>query len=368
MDKSIQVSQKELLKAINLASFGLKNSSLSTNTSGLHIIFDSGGMRIEASDIVAGISIPIPAKMVGEGDFWINPTLFSEYVATLKSGDIYIKLNSSEKILIQSEGGVATIPAMAVENGTSLDKVPVGEVTNCKTSDFVNSLKWASTAVAIDESRPVLTGVLFRGKGESVRVVGSDGYRLSLSVMSFEKDGELDFLVPYKPLSGFMKEWQGMGEVVSIVNDREGGRIWIVGKDRTFYVRLIQGDFPDFTKILSSEAAYKIDIDAQGLYQSIKQVSLFARQSSNIALCDFEKNKATVRASGGGVGSVEAVVDVKYDEERLSLAFNYRYLLEYVKAVTGDNITILCNGPLTPVQFVDHSKKGFLHIIMPVRL
>jgi len=369
MKISIKIIQKLLLKAINLTSSGLKSSSIKPESSNIHFMLNSNKATIEASDIASGISIPLEAEVLGEGDFWVNPTIFSEYIATLGGEEVTISTTSSEKITIEAGNSRATIPTVKIEGGDLVGNGPKEEGVVFKTSDFVNSVKWASTAVAIDESRPVLTGVLFRSdKNKSIRVVGSDGYRLSLSVLFFDEDVKLDFLVPYKPLAGYLKEWEGIGENLSILFDKEGSRIWIKGADRLFYVRLIQGDFPDFTKILSSEAVFRAEFDSSDFHRAIKQISLFARQASNIALCDFEKKKIYIHTSGGVGGNAEATVETKYSGEKLSLAFNYRYLLEYMKMVTGETVSLVCSGPLAPVQFIDISKKDLLHIIMPVRV
>ncbi len=362
------VEQSKFLHAINIALSCVKGNVSNPVFSSLRLMWGEGQLKVEACDSVSGVVVWMEGEIVGQGELYINPQTLSEYISTLPGGMIELDFEERGKLLIQSGKSRATMSTVELSEYPVMEMPRENGAIKIGVVEFLFAIKWASIAVATDESRPVLAGVLMRYReGLGMQIVGSDGYRLSLSSVRLDKGMEDILLVPYKPLASLLRNWGGESDIL-ISYDKKGGRVWFIGSDRVFYIRLIQGDFPPFEKILPTGASVTVRLDKGDLAQAIKQVSLFARQSANIVQCEIQNKAIRFFTKEGVGGSAETSVDAIVEGDPLSVAFNYRYLMEYVKSAVGDEIVMACNGPLAPVQFSDNKSTTSLHIIMPVKI
>ncbi len=132
-------------------------------------------------------------------------------------------------------------------------------------------------------------------------------------------------------------------------------------------VRLLQGDYPPFEKIIPTTHTTRIEVGKEAFLQGVQQMAVFARQNANTVTMEVEKSlKLATQASYIGSGSTEA--EAKVEGEPMKVAFNYRYLRDYLAAVEDGLVTIILNGPLAPVKLLSAGATHFLHIIMPVKV
>jgi len=364
---NILTTQANLQKAITSVSQCIKGNVSNPLFSCAKLSLNKDGVRLDASDALSGISVDLEAKYEGEGEYFFNPNPIGEYLSALGAGDIALKIEGDEKVTISRGASKASFPLVQIKDYPTIDIVPPKETLSANWESLLNSVVWASLAVATDDSRPVLTGVLLKVGGEGVVVVGSDGYRLSLDKIEINGGLAKNILIPQKPLLSFLKDGRNSADIRFWLDER-GGKICFSGNGRFFYIRLIVGDFPDFTKILPTTSLTSVTIDRDDLAACVRQVSLFARQSANTIRCEVDSGRVRLFVKEGQGGYGEAVVDAKISGDPVSLAFNYRYLQEYIRALGAGEITMSCNGSLAPVQFVHSTKPGAIHIIMPVNI
>jgi DNA polymerase-3 subunit beta len=132
---------------------------------------------------------------------------------------------------------------------------------------------------------------------------------------------------------------------------------------------LIEGDFPDYQRILPKDARTKAEVDRESLIQAVKAAATFAKESANIVKMTLGPKQVRLSASAAQSGEGEVrLPQATITGEDTEIAFNYRFLLEALAAFEGERITIEASGGLAPAKFTDPKDPGFVHIIMPVRL
>ena len=138
--------------------------------------------------------------------------------------------------------------------------------------------------------------------------------------------------------------------------------------------RLIEAEFPNYEKIIPSDFSTRVVTDREEFQKAVKTCSVFAREAANIVKLSLEKGssskagKIVVSASAPSLGETSIDVEAVIEGEENEIAFNARYLLEFLGSVNPEKIIFEMTGPLTPGVFKLDDDKDFLHIIMPIRV
>jgi DNA polymerase-3 subunit beta len=139
-------------------------------------------------------------------------------------------------------------------------------------------------------------------------------------------------------------------------------------EDLELVSRLIEGDYPDYQRIIPESFSTKIHLDKDEFSQAIKIASVFARESANVVKLSVKSSSVDVSANATQIGQNKATVDARVEGEPLEIAFNYKFISDFLTSCKGKEIIIELNEPLTPGLFHDEVDPHFTHIIMPVRI
>ena len=132
--------------------------------------------------------------------------------------------------------------------------------------------------------------------------------------------------------------------------------------------RLIEAEFPNYQKIIPTDFSSRIVMDKEEFLSAVKTCSIFARESANIIKFSLNKKKLVVSASAPSVGETTIDVEAVLEGEENEIAFNGRYVLEFLSNTQGEKIIIEMSGPLNPGVFKIEGDPDYLHIIMPIRV
>ena len=138
--------------------------------------------------------------------------------------------------------------------------------------------------------------------------------------------------------------------------------------DTTLVGRLIEAEFPNYEKIIPQDSSTKTIFQREDLQRAIKAGYVFARQTAGIDKISIKKNKIIVSANAPSVGQNTIEVDAKTTGEENDIAFNARYLLDFLSNTTSEEISFEMTGPLNPGVFREQEDPSFLHLIMPIRV
>jgi len=161
----------------------------------------------------------------------------------------------------------------------------------------------------------------------------------------------------------------GEGEVDFQI--RTGENLVVFASGRTVLSsRVIEGSFPDFERIIPKDHKVEVNVDREEFVQAVKLASVFARESANIIKLKISKNAVVVSAESQKTGVQKTTLDAKVDGqgEKLEIAYNYRFLEDFLAGVEGEEVVMNFTNTASPGVFLDPADPGYLHLIMPVRL
>ena len=368
----IELLQENFVKALTVVSRSVSSKTSLPVLS--HILFSTtkDGFFLSATNLETGAKYNVPSKVEEPGDLSVPARVILEYVAMLPPEKM--KIFSVENQLVVSSGGFeAKIDGMSSAEFPKLPVFPTQPLLSFTKSDFVRAMSLVSFSAASDEGRPVLTGIKTTISGEGVVFAATDGYRLSVLKQKIEKklDAEVSMIIPSKSMVEASRVLSEAGEKENLgfaLTEEKNQAIFSAGNVE-LSTRLIEGAFPNFEKIIPSSFAVSSEIQTDGLLKAVRAASVFARDSANIIKLRFlEKGGVVVSANTPQVGSNTASVDSKNEGKETEIAFNSRFLLEFLANVGSGGIEFSTEGELNPGVFKIAGEKNYLHIIMPVRV
>lgn len=334
---------------------------------------DNGRLKLTATNLEIGINYWIGAKIEKEGKFTIPSKEITEFVSYLSPEKIEVSLNENNLLSINSskaESTFTTISADDFPDFPSIDQDNFFEIDAQLLTEAVSQIAFSS---ATEDSRPVLTSILCQFNEDNLVLVTTDGFRLSLknikltNPVKLKKDQNNLFLIPAKSLIEITKLAK-TSKKIKIGLTVDGHQIMFVLDDLELVSRLIDGDYPDYKRIIADSYSTKIFINRDEFSQAVKIASVFAKESANVIKFNIKNNNIEISANAPQIGQNKTTVDVRIEGNPLEIAFNYKFVSDFLNVCKGKEIIIELNESLSPGFFHDPSNPDFTHIIMPVRL
>jgi DNA polymerase-3 subunit beta len=266
-------------------------------------------------------------------------------------------------------------------NSSDFPKIPVSsgkeKTINISLKDFLEAISYVLFATSVDETRPVLTGVLFLWDKEGLTLVATDGFRLSrkrINVESQKVQKKVEsVIIPKLVLSELSRLGSEQEEVSFSLLTKEKQAVFATD-EVILSSRILEGEYPDFEKILPKSSSLKVLLDKEEFGRAVKLASVFARDAANVVKLKILKDSIKVSGESGQSGSQETKVDAKIEssgsnlESGFEIAFNYRFLEEFLHSVRGEEVKMEFTTPDKAGVFTDSGDKDYLHLIMPVKV
>lgn len=294
----------------------------------------------------------------------IEPKKILEFLSFLPSGDITLDIKERQ-MTIKMKKSKGNFPYMT---GSDFPFPPEVKGTQEKIDSkvFLSELPLVLFSASNDESRPVLTGINFVNSDSDMLIVATDGFRLS--ILKNKKLGDFpSMIVPADFLQEVVRYMKDEKEVTFSYSAEERMVYFAVGSNH-FYSRLIEGDYPPFERVIPPETKTTVTLDRIELQRSIKLVSVFARDFSNVIVCECKKDGITLRPKKEGNEENHAFLEGEFEGEEQTIAFNFKFVLDFLNNVEGKQIILEILRPDAPAVFKTETNAAFMHIIMPIRI
>lgn len=327
---------------------------------------------ISSTNLEISACVQVGAKVESEGEISIPAKVIADLISNLPKETIDLE-SDKEQLKITTAGFSSKVLGM---DSTDFPKVPnsINEKNAIAFSrnEIIESLNKVSFSTSTDETRPILTGVLFTLADKSLTMVATDGFRLSKKIISLKNyEGEKKTVVI--PKGVLAEAGRGVFDTDDIYFDLEetDKQVTFGIGDTILTSRLLEGEYPDFEKIIPKGSNIKISLDKDEFLRAVKLASIFARESANVVKIKALKDSVKVFAESGAAGSQETKVDAKIEKEgseEFEIAFNFRFLEDFLHSVTGEEISMEFTNSTAAGVFRDTTDSGYLHLIMPVKI
>ncbi|HDA9544504.1 TPA: DNA polymerase III subunit beta, partial [Listeria innocua] len=348
---------------------------------GIKIVVNDEGVTLTGSDSDISIEAFIPliendeviVEVESFGGIVLQSKYFGDIVRRLPEENVEIEVTTNYQTNISSGQASFTLNGLDPMEYPKLPEVTDGKNIKIPINVLKNIIRQTVFAVSAIEVRPVLTGVNWIIKDNKLSAVATDSHRLALREIPLETniDEEYNIVIPGKSLAELNKILDDASE--SIEMTLANNQILFKLKDLLFYSRLLEGSYPDTSRLIPTDTKSELVINSRAFLQAIDRASLLARENRNnvIKLMTLENGQVEVSSNSPEVGNVsENVFSQSFTGEEIKISFNGKYMMDALRAFEGDDIQISFSGTMRP--FVLRPKDAtnpneILQLITPVR-
>lgn len=365
---NIQILQENLLKALTRTGRILSSKPQLPVAQNALLQTKTGGLRVVTTNLETTEAVSVGAKVEQEGTACVSSRLLTELVLTLPPETVRLE-TKDEGVIVRCSGYQAEVPGVSPKEFPPAPEHAGIKKQKTKKEDLVRALSLVLFAAATDEGRPILTGVKFFGDQKGTTIVATDGYRLSLKKTGRENQEPLDMTVPARALFEMVKTAIEEKDVAEIsFGKTESGQLAFVVGDTEITTRIIDGDYPDVFKIIPTSFTTRALFDKDSLTRAVKSAAVFARDNANIVRFVIENQTLVVSAQSAQTGKNQVEMSAKVDGDGGEIAFNSRFLLDFLNNFPEPEVLFEMTGSLNPGVFRPVKDDSYLHIIMPVRV
>ncbi|SHT35065.1 DNA polymerase III subunit beta [Mycobacteroides abscessus subsp. abscessus] len=345
---------------------------------GIKMVVTEDGVTLTGSDSDISIESFIPKEEAGDelveikqtGSIVLQAKFFSEIVKKLPTDTVEIDVQNHFQTVIRSGKSEFNLNGLDAEEYPHLPQIEEQNAFKIRTDLLKVLVRQTVFAVSTSETRPVLTGVNWKVENGELICIATDSHRLALrkAKVDIENDINYNVVIPGKSLNELSKILDDTNDLVDIVITEN--QVLFKAKHLLFFSRLLEGNYPDTTRLIPSESKTEVTVNTKEFLQSIDRASLLAREGRNnvVKFSTIEEKVIEVSSNTPEIGKVvEELQAQAITGEELKISFSAKYVMDALKALEGQEIKISFTGAMRPFIIQPLNDDSILQLILPVR-
>jgi DNA polymerase-3 subunit beta len=364
----LTIGKTAFLKELNMLQGVVEKKSTIPVLSNLLLETNDGELWIKGTDLDVSISTRCGAEIKQEGAICVQAKKLFEIVRSLPEADIEIKLGANDQVSLVCARSRFKMPGLTKDNFPEIKTFDgvFWSITPDLVRIFISRTIFAITT---EESRYALNGAKMEVSGKGIRMVATDGHRLSFIEKQADfGDAKLDVLIPKKTLAELARLCGETNDAVEI-GSGDNHLFFKVGK-RLLASRTLTGQFPNYELVLPKENNNRIVIENAQVSSAIKRVALMADDRSHAIKFDVNDGQINITSQSSEIGEAGENLPVEYAGPSITAGFNAQYLLDFFNVIQdGDVMFEFKDGnSATQIKSSNDSEYDLRYIIMPMRL
>ncbi len=371
---NFQINKDTLLNHLIVAQKGLSNKTPNPALQGikLEVFKDHLLITTSNSDIAIKQTVKDPSLEVkSEGSVLIPGKYFIEIVRKLDGLKVNLSQVADNMLRIEADRSDITLNMMDLEDYPELqfsEKVKSIKVNVRTLKTIIRQTAFATSSV---ENRPILTGVNFKIEGNKMNAIATDSYRLARKEIELSESYEpLNIIIPGRSLEELVKILDNNNDLVELHFDHS--KILFKYNNILFQSRLLEGNYPETSKLIPSEFPIVIKFNKESLITAIERASLLSSRDGNnsiVKLALRQDNIVEITSNSPEIGKVlEEVYPV--DEivgNPFKIAFSSKYIVEALKVFNSSEVAVNFTGEIRPFVLKGEYDEEMIQLILPVR-
>lgn len=358
-------SKSELLKSVNISLKAVPSKTTMPILECILIDASSGNIKFTSNDMELGIETQVKGIVEERGIVALDAKIFADIIRKLPDNDVIISTDERLNTTIVCEKAKFTIPG---KDGEDFSYLPVIEKNDCITiSQFTlkEVIRQTIFSIAANENNKLMTGELFEIKNNIMKVISLDGHRIAIRKITL-KDSYSDkkVIVPGKTLSEISKILSGETEDMVDIFFAEN-HIVFEFDDTVVVSRLIEGEYFRIDQMLSSDYETKIHVNKREFLDCIDRASLLVKEGDKKPIIIDISDGSMQLTIHSQIGSMDEDVDIEKDGKDILIGFNPRFLMDALRVIDDEEITIYLVNPKAPC-FIKDEEENYIYLILPV--
>ena len=384
---NLTVDRNDLWRGIDTVLDAVPSKPALPVLSNLLLVAEGDRLSLAATDIDLSISTRIPASVRQEGKITVPARTFAEITREWPEAELTIhvedeRLSLTGRLGNEEEGeGVYSLAGMLADefpsmpeslSGLSIDFSAVEGLDAHRLTEMINKTVFA---VSRDETRPVLSGVLWRINAEGMEMVATDGSRLARYHCHLELQEQVgdeesaEVILPSQVCSQLIKLLGGQGDSVKVVLG-ETQVLFDLG-DTRLLSRLIEGPYVDYTQVIPQDNDKQLRISSEQLLPAVRRVSILSSSYTHQVRMRLNGNSLELSATSQEIGGeAREVIPAVYDQEEMDIGYNAVYLMEILRKMNSQEVLFDLNNAVTAAVLrpaEQEEGEDYFCLLMPLR-
>ena len=331
---------------------------------------DKNKINLYATDFDLTIITSIEAQVNNAGSITLPAKKLLDIVSRLNDGIINFELNATTMTITSNKSKFDIIGISASEFPKIETVSDETEFVDIDLKPFIMGIKEAGFAAATYESNNnLLSSVVCDISKNVLEIASTDGNRLARArkIITNREDKTQKLIIPAKVLQEFLK--------ISYFIDEETiklytmtSKIMIKSDNITMISSLMNGQYPQYNQLIPQTFPKEAKINVSKIVSAIERVSTMVNEKTSIVKFEFTQNNLSLKADTPEAGNSEDQIDIIYNGEDITIAFNYRYLLDCFKNIDSEDLIICMNTNLSATVIKPDNDEDFIYLVMPVQI
>jgi len=309
--------------------------------------------------------------IIEPGSIVLQARFFSEIVKKLPDSIIEITVDDQFKTIIRSGNAEFVIHGLDAEEYPRLPIIESEKSFTMSADLLITLVKQTVFAVSQSETRPILTGIHWVFENNELIAVATDSHRLALKKATLQTaiNQSYNIVIPGKSLSELIKILEDSNQTAVEIFVATN-QILFKSKNLLFYSRLLEGKYPNTSKLIPNDSKTKVTINTKEFLQAVDRASLLAREGKNnvVKFTTMEQNMIEITSYTPEIGKVvEKVKSLSIEGEEIKISFSAKYMIDALRAIDGSEATIYFTGTMRPFVIKTEQDETILQLILPVR-
>lgn len=371
------IERDQLIKSINHVMNAISSRTAIPILTGMKIEMEKDQLILTGSDSNISIQSVIPVREeekvyiedIEEGSIVLQAHFFSEIIKKLPKGTVKIEADQSFNVKISAENVEFRLNGQDASEYPILPKINSENQFQIESHLLKNMIKQTVFATSVTETRPILTGIHIKFDESMLSFTATDSHRLALKKVPMHEEISLsNIVVPGKSLNELNKILTESDEKIDVRFTNQ--LILFKTKNITFLSRLLDGNYPDTSRLIPDEGSTEIQLNTKHLIQTIERASLLVSEERNnvVRLTTMENNQIEISSHSPEIGQVNENLQTSFVKgEQLKISFSAKYMLEALRVIEEDEVIIYFTGSMRPFVMKPIHGDSIIQLITPVR-
>ena len=327
-----------------------------------------GQLSLTGTDLEVEMVSRIGVDDAQDGETTIPARKLFEIVRALPDGSKVTVSQSAEKITVQAGRSRFTLSSLPANDFPSIDEVEATERVRVPEAALKELIERTAFAMAQQDVRYYLNGLLFDLRESSLRCVATDGHRLALCEAALEAGASTkrQIIVPRKGVTELQRLLEGGERELELEMGRSHLRV--KRDDVTFTSKLIDGRFPDYEAVIPIGADKEVRIDREVLRASLQRAAILSNEKYRGVRIEVSPGQLKISAHNPEQEEAQEEVEAETRVNDLAVGFNVNYLLDALTALRDDNVVLALRDANSSALVREASNERCRHVVMPLRL
>ena len=364
----LSITREDLLKPLQQIIGAVERRQTMPALSNLLLRSNDQNLSITATDLEVELIATIEIELEEGGDTTIPARKLLDICRSLPDQSKLEISSSNEKVKVSSGRSRFSLATLPAEDFPTIDDLELDQSVVISEVELKNLIEKSAFAMAQQDVRYYLNGLLLEVDADQIKTVATDGHRLAISQKQHKSDIEdtRQIIVPRK----------GVQELQRLLYQNDNPVTLSLGKNHIrvnlpnlqFTSKLIDGRFPEYQRVLPEEEGNRAKMDKSMLKQALTRASILSNEKYKGIRLIFNDNKLVIQAHNPEHEEAEDELEISYQGEKLEVGFNVNYLLDVLNALETDDVEIIIKDANSSALIVSTGNQESRYVVMPMRL